>query len=98
MHFSQHAGQRMNKRGISRRLIEFTLRHGRVEGDKHILDRNASRRLIEQLSEELRLAKQILDKGGLAVVEGNDTIITTYNVNAPLRRPNPNPTEGACHV
>ncbi len=86
MHISQHAGQRMNQRGISRRLIDFTLRHGRIEGDKHVLDRNESRRLIDSLTEELRLAKRILDKGGLTVVEGDGTVITTYNVDAPVRR------------
>ena len=107
MHFSQHAGQRMNQRGISRRLIEFTLRYGRLDGDKRIIDRNGSRRLINELNEELRLAKQVLDKGGVTVVEGNDTVITTYNVNTPVRRPKPKlslipvstpNSEGASHV
>jgi hypothetical protein len=86
MQISQHAGQRMNQRGISRRLLDFTLRHGRVEGDKHIIDRNESRRIIETLTEELRLAKRIMDKGGITVVEGDrDTVVTTYNVNVPIR-------------
>jgi hypothetical protein len=87
MHISQHAGQRMNQRGISRRLIEFTLRFGRIEGDKHVLDRNESRRLIESLTEQLRLAKRIMDKGGVVVVDGeSDTVVTTYNVDAPMHR------------
>jgi hypothetical protein len=94
MHISQHADQRMNQRGISRRLVDFTLRHGRVEGDKHILDRNESRRLIDALEEELRLAKRVLDKGGVTVVEGEDTLITTYNVSASVRRR----SRGPCHV
>jgi len=86
MHISQHAQQRMNQRGISGRLIEFTLRHGRIDGDKHVLDRNTSRRLIDELEEELRLAKQVLDKGGVTVVEGEATVITAYNLRPPLRR------------
>ena len=94
MHISQHAHQRMNERGISRRLVDFTLRHGRVDGNRHILDRNESRRLINELMEELRCAKRILDKGGMTVVEGGDVLITAYNVNVPLRRRN----GGACHV
>ena len=81
MHISQHADQRMNQRGISRRLVDFALRYGRVEGDTHILDRNESRRIIEQLEEELRLAKRVMDKGGVTVVEGGDTLITAYNLN-----------------
>lgn len=85
MHISQHADQRMNQRGISRRLVEFTLRHGRIEGDRHVLDRKESRRIIEALSEELRLAKRIMDKGGVVVVEGEkDTVVTTYNVDVPM--------------
>ena len=85
---SQHAGRRMNQRGISRRLVEFALRHGRVEGNKHILDRNESRRVIDALMEELRLAKRALDKGGIAVVEGGATLVTTYNLATRVRRPN----------
>jgi hypothetical protein len=86
MHISHHADQRMNQRGISRRLVEFTLRHGRIEGDKHVLDRQTSRRLIDALNEELRLAKQVLDKGGVTVVEGEDTVITAYNRDQPPGR------------
>jgi hypothetical protein len=86
MHISRHADQRMNQRGISRRLVDFALRHGRVEGNKHVLDRNESRRIIAELEEQLRLAKRALDKGGVTVVEGGDTLITAYNVSAPFRR------------
>ena len=89
MHISHHADQRMNQRGISRRLVEFTLMHGRIEGDKRVLDRNESRRVIERLTEELRLAKQVMDKGGVTVIESDrGMIITTYNVDeaTPRRR------------
>ncbi len=58
MRISHHADQRMNQRGISRRLMDFTLRHGRVEGGKRVLDRKESRRIIESLNEELRLARK----------------------------------------
>jgi hypothetical protein len=58
----------MTQRGISRRLVDFTLRHGRIEGDKHVLDRNESRRLIEELEEELRLARQAHERGGVTVI------------------------------
>jgi hypothetical protein len=85
MHISQHAAQRMSQRGISRRLVDFALRYGRVEGDKHVLDRNESRRLIEALNEELPLAKRVMDKGGITVVAGGDTLVTTYNVGTYAR-------------
>lgn len=97
MHISQHAGQRMNQRGISRRLVDFALRYGRIEGNKHVLDRNESRRIIEALTEELRLAKRVMDKGGITVVEGGDTLITTYNLTTHAR-PRPVTNGGHCHV
>jgi hypothetical protein len=80
VHISQHADKRMNQRGISRRLVDFALRHGRVDGNRYILDRNESRKLIGQLEEELRLAKRVLDKGGVTVVESEDALITVYNI------------------
>lgn len=80
MHITHHAAQRMSQRGISRRLVDFALRHGRVEGNKRVLDRNESRRLIESLNEELRLAKRVLDKGGIAIVDGGDRLITAYTL------------------
>lgn len=52
MQISHHAEQRVNQRGISRRLMNFTLRHGRVEGAKRVLDRKESKRLIESLMED----------------------------------------------
>lgn len=86
MQVTRHAGQRMNQRGISRRLVEFTMRHGRIEGDRRVLDRQESRRLIEMLTEELRLAKRVMDKGGVVVVDSErDSIVTAYNVDTPMR-------------
>ena len=80
MHLSHHAAERLNQRGISRRLVDFALRHGRVDGDKHVLDRNESRRIIATLEEELRLAKRAMDKGGITVVAAGDTLITAYKL------------------
>jgi hypothetical protein len=37
MRFTLHSRQRMAQRGIPHRLVDFTLRHGRVEGDRHVL-------------------------------------------------------------
>lgn len=97
MQVSRHADQRMNQRGISRRLMDFTLRHGRIEGDKRVVDREESRRIIEQLSEELRVAKQIFDKGGVTVVESGDTIVTAYNTNVRIKRRMNTATLGRLH-
>ena len=42
MRISHHAEQRTNQRGTSRRMMDFTLRHGRIEGPKRMLDRKES--------------------------------------------------------
>jgi hypothetical protein len=47
MTISRHADQRMNQRGIPRNLVDFALRYGCIEGDKHVIDRRESRRVIE---------------------------------------------------
>jgi hypothetical protein len=83
MHITHHAAQRMRQRGIPQRLIDFALRHGRVEGNKRVLDRNESRRLIDDLKEELRLAMRVMDKGGITVIDGGDRLITAYNLRTP---------------
>jgi len=77
----------MSQRGIPSRLVEFALRHGRIEGDKRILDRNESRRLLDELNEQLRLVKRVLDKGGITVVAQGNAVITTYNVDQRGRAP-----------
>ena len=97
MHLTHHAGQRMNQRGISRRLVEFTLRHGRLDGNKHVLDRRESLALIDALTEELRLAKQIADKGGVAVVDGQGAVITTYNLRTTHVRRSQGHSHGGPH-
>jgi Domain of unknown function (DUF4258) len=79
MTLTQHARARMSQRGIPQRLVAFALRHGRIDGDRHVFDRNEARRLIDSLEEELRLAKRLHDKGGITVVAEGDVVITTYN-------------------
>jgi hypothetical protein len=39
MRLTLHSLQRMSQRGIPHRLVSFALKHGRVEGDRHVLDR-----------------------------------------------------------
>jgi hypothetical protein len=85
MQISHHAAQRMRQRGIPQRLVDFALRHGRIEGDKRVLDRNESRRLIDDLKEELRLAMRVMDKGGITVVDRSGTLITAYNLRTRAR-------------
>jgi hypothetical protein len=86
MRYTLHSRQRMAQRGIPQRLVEFALRHGRIEGDRHVLDRKESRRVVNSLQQELRLALHVLDKGGITVVEGDDAVITAFNRDQPVQQ------------
>ena len=74
-----HSRHRMARAGIPQRLVSFALHHGRVEGDRHVLDRREAIRVMESLQAELRLARHVLDKGGITVVEDNGEVLTTWN-------------------
>lgn len=86
MRYTLHSRHRMARRGIPQKLVEFALRHGRVEGDRHVLDRDESRRVVASLQQELRLAMRVLDKGGITVVESDGAVITTFNRDQPVCR------------
>jgi len=75
MHKTKHFQQRMGQRGISKDMVDLVLSYGVTEGDKVILNRKASARLMEAA----RTLAKILDKGGLVVVTNGDTQLTTYN-------------------
>ena len=75
MHKTKHIQQRMSQRGISQEMVELVLNYGVSEGDKVILNRKASARLMEAA----RTLIKILDKGGLVVVTSGDAQLTTYN-------------------
>ena len=89
MRFTLHSRHRMSRRGIPQRLVDFTLRHGRIVGDRRVLDRREATRVVEALREELRPAMHVLDKGGITVVEDDGSVITTWNFDQPTRRPQP---------
>lgn len=94
MHITYHADQRMNHRGITKEMIELTIQYGEVQDELTTLSRDAATRLVAELQRQMKIAKKVLDKGGLTVVtacsnenvilEGtiifDETIlITTYN-------------------
>jgi hypothetical protein len=75
MYKTKHAQQRMSQRGISQDMVDLVLGYGVTDGDKVVLDRNASARLMRAA----RTLAKILDKGGLVVVASGDAQLTTYN-------------------
>ena len=75
MHKTKHFQQRMAQRGISKDMVDLVLGYGESEGDKVVLNRKASARLLEAA----RTLAKILDKGGLVVVTCGGAQLTTYN-------------------
>lgn len=75
MHKTRHFQQRMSQRGINQDMVDLVLSYGETDGDKVILSRKASARLMEAA----RTLAKILDKGGLVVVASGDAQLTTYN-------------------
>lgn len=75
MHRTRHFQQRMSQRGINQEMVDLVLSYGETDGDKVILSRKASARLMEAA----RTLAKILDKGGLVVVASGDAQLTTYN-------------------
>ena len=76
MHMTQHFGQRMSHRGVTKDLVDLVLAH---EGDRAILNQKSAKRLLAELQHQQRIVKKIIDKGGLVVVSTGETLITTYN-------------------
>jgi len=75
MRKTRHFQQRMTQRGINQDMVDLVLSYGETDGDKVILSRKASARLMEAA----RTLAKILDKGGLVVVASGDAQLTTYN-------------------
>ena len=72
---SRHFSKRMAQRGISQHMVELVVQYGEMHGDKIILSRKASARLMQAA----RTLGKILDKGGVVVVASGDVQLTTYN-------------------
>lgn len=79
MNATQHSKERMAQRGISRSMVKYVLMNGTCEQDKVMIGKREALRMLEDLRNEERLLKRILDKGGIVVVAEGNTVITTYN-------------------
>lgn len=79
MEKTYHAQKRMAQRGISRDMVEYVLTNGRSQRERVIMGKKEALHILEELQEEQRLLKKILDKGGVVLVTNGNTLITTYN-------------------
>ena len=89
LNMTYHFDLRMNKRGITKSMVDLTLKFGEIKGDKYVTNRKNLKKFIQDLDNELRLisrlrqqALKLIDKGGIAVVIDKGSLITTYNTNS----------------
>ena len=81
MNGTQHIDKRMNQRGISRQMLNLALTYGTSVGEKYILGRKEVAARLAEIRQEERALLKVMDKGGVVVVEDDNTQITTYNLS-----------------
>jgi len=79
---TRHIHQRMSQRGVTERMLEIVTEFGMVQGDKVVLDKKNIDALLIGMEKLKKDFIKVRDKGGLVVVEANDKLITTYNVDS----------------
>jgi hypothetical protein len=67
-------------------MIELARKHGRIEGDQWVLDIREAKAALDQVMAERAALLKVIDKGGVVVVEEDDTVVTAYNITEKLRR------------
>lgn len=82
MYDTKHVQKRAQQRGITKDMINFTLDHGVVQGDRWLLNRKLLSQMIENLESQLRVAKKLRDKGGIVVVADGEALLTTYDFDS----------------
>jgi len=86
MKFTKHARIRMGQRGIPDRIANLVSECGRIEGDMRILDRREARILLDEIDRRRKDLMRVIDKGGVAVVEEGNRVITAFNLTERLPR------------
>lgn len=79
---TKHCQSRMSQRGLPKRLLELVLEFGKDSGDKLILNKKATQKVIEEIDTIRKELLRVLDKGGVTLVLDNGTLITAYNTNS----------------
>ena len=79
---TKHCQSRMSQRGLPKRLLELVLEFGKDSGDKLILNKKATQKVIEEIDTIRKELLRVLDNGGVTLVLDNDALITAYNTNS----------------
>jgi len=83
---TKHLNARMNQRGIRQELVDLAMQFGVVQQDKCFINEKGARELIIELEKMKRSAQKIVDKRGLAVIDADGTLLTTYNLGSYKRQ------------
>ena len=79
---TKHCQVRMSQRGLPKKLVELVLEFGNGRGDKLILNKKTTQKVINELDKTRKELLRIMDKGGITIVVDNDSLITAYNTNS----------------
>ncbi len=79
---TKHCQVRMSQRGLPKKLVELVLEFGNGSGDKLILNKKTTQKVINELDKIRKELLRIMDKGGITVVVDNDSLVTAYNTNS----------------
>ena len=79
---TKHIDKRMNQRGITQDMIDFTLNFGEVTNDKWFTNKKILQDSIRQFEQQIKTAKRLLDKGGIVVVSEDESLITAYHFDS----------------
>lgn len=81
MFTTKHFQSRMSQRGLPKKIIDLVLEFGKDKGDKLILNRKETQKLIDEVDNFKRDLLKVMDKGGVTVVLDNESLVTTYNLD-----------------
>jgi len=71
----------MSQRGLPIRLINLVLEYGNDNGDKLILNKKTTQKIIDEIDIKRKDLIKVMDKGGITIVVDNDLLVTAYNTN-----------------
>ena len=79
---TKHCQSRMSQRGLPKRLLDIVLEFGKDSGDKLILNKKATQKVLDEIDTIRKELLKIMDKGGVTLVLDNDALITAYNTSS----------------
>jgi len=77
-----HCQARMSQRGLPKRLLDVVLEFGKDSGDRLILNKKATQKVLDEIDAIRKELLKVMDKGGVTLVLDNDALITAYNTNS----------------